>query len=142
MKPAVVFADPEALVVEYLTNAWAARSEPFKPSKVSTDFPSSPLKDNDTRIQVDLELGNADDYPITERAQVRVVCHAPRGKRTDVKALASITQALMYTHPGDEDVAGVLIPTGRSDVTVDPATQNLMVWFLARVVLKATPLNP
>lgn len=142
MKPAVVFADPEAAVVGYLTTAWAGRAESFKPTKVATEYPSSQLAGSDTRIQVDLELGNADDYPITERAQVRVTCHAPRGKRSDVKALASTTQGLMYAHPGDGDVAGVFIPTGRSNVIVDPATQNIMVWFLARVVLKATPLAP
>lgn len=146
-KPLVTFADPEAAIVTYLTTAFAGRSELYKPALVATTYPSAKLV-GVTRIQVELELGNADNYPISELAQVRVTCHGPsswaapstRVARTDIKALASLTQGLLYTHPGDSTVAGVFIQTGRSDVIPDPATGNLMVWLLARVTLKATPL--
>jgi hypothetical protein len=138
MKPLVVFADPEAAVVTYLAAAYAGRVELYKPTTVTTSYPSTKL--TTYHLQVELEVGNADDYPISERAQVRVTCHAPPGKRSNIKDLASLTQGLLYTHPGDSDVAGVFIQGGRSDVSTDPATGNLMVWLLARVVLKATPV--
>ena len=148
-KPLVVFADPEVALVNYLTSAFAARSEPYKPSLVAVGYPSARLT-TATRIQVELELGNADDYPISERAQVRVTCHGPgswaspstRDARTEIKALASLTQGLLYAHPGDADVAGVFIQGGRSSVVKDPDTGNFMVWHLARVALKATPVTP
>lgn len=131
MKPLVTFPDPETALIGYLSGIMA-----LPPS--STSFPAAALVE--PRLQVELEVGNAADYPITERAQVRVTCHAPAGKRTDVKALASLAQAYVYGHPGDSDVAGCSILVGRSDVITDPDTKNLMVWFLARVNLKATLL--
>ena len=147
MKPLVTFADPERKVMDYLRAAFATRSEAYKPSGISTSFPSAAL-DNTTRLQVELEVGGAEDYPVTERAQIRVTCHAPNGRgagdtvggRTDVKDLASLTQGLLYAWEGDADVAGTTPLVGRSDVITDPTTKNLMVWFTFRVSLKATSL--
>jgi len=139
-KPLVTFADPEAAQIDYLTAAYAGRSEAYKPGTISPNFPAAALTGNATHVQVELELGNADDYPITERAQVRFTCYAAPGKRTNVKALASLTQALVYSQPGDDAVAGAFIRIGRSDVVTDPATKNLMVWFMAQINLKATLL--
>jgi hypothetical protein len=140
VKPKVTFPDPENLIIDYLKAAYLARIETYKPTVFNPDFPSDPLSGNPTRLQVELEVGNADAYPISERAQVRVTCHAAPGKRDNVKAVASLTQTLLYSHPGTASIAGVFIQTGRSDVITDPATKNLMVWLLVRVVLKATPL--
>jgi hypothetical protein len=136
-KPLVTFPDPEAAVVNALKAAFLPRAEAYKPATITTSFPATLT--TTTHIQVELEVGNADDYPIAERAQVRVTCYAAPGKRTDVKRLASLAQGLLYTHAGG-DVAGVDILIGRSDVITDPDTKNLMVWFLARVNLKATLL--
>jgi hypothetical protein len=137
MKPLVVFADPEAKVVNYLKSTLVPRLEAYAPATVTTSFPMTLT--TRPHIQVELESGNADDYPVTERAQVRVTCWAPPGKRTDAKALASLAQAFVYTY-SDADVAGCDILIGRSDVITDPDTKNLMCWFLARVNLKATLL--
>lgn len=139
MKPLVTFADPETLQIDYLTAAFSARSEPYKPATITPHFPSAALT-TATHVQVELELGNADDYPIAERAQIRFTCYAGPGKRTNVKALASLTQALVYAQAGGSDVAGARILVGRSDVITDPTTKNLMVWFLAEVTLTATQL--
>lgn len=142
-KPLVTFADPESHQIDMLKAAFAPRSEAYKPTgagSVSTAFPTAALTGNATHVQVELEVGGADDYPVTERAQVRYTCYAAPGKRTNVKDLASLTQALVYAQPGDADVAGAFIRIGRSDVVTDPATKNLMVWFLARVNLKASIL--
>jgi hypothetical protein len=139
MKPRVIFADPEAALVNYLTDTLKFHPEPYAPATISTTFPSTTLTTG-THVQVELEVGNADDYPVTERAQVRVTCHVQPGKRSHAKALASLAQAFVYSHPGDADVAGCSILVGRSDVITDPDTKNLMVWFLARVNLKATLL--
>ena len=147
MKPRVIFGDPETLLANHIRTQFTGRPEVYKPATVSTSFPSTALV-NATHVQVELEVGSADDYPIAERAQVRVTCHAPNargtghtvGGRSDVKRLASLAQALIYSHPGNADVAGCTILVGRSDVIEDPDTTNLMVWFLVRVNLKATLL--
>jgi hypothetical protein len=136
-KPLVTFPDPEAAVINALKAAFLPRVETYKPATITTSFPATLT--TSAHIQVELEVGNADDYPIAERAQVRVTCYAAPGKRTDVKRLASLAQGLLYTHAGG-DVAGVDILIGRSDVITDPDTKNLMCWFLARVNLKATLL--
>ena len=140
MKPMVTFPDPESHQVDYLTTAFAARPEAYKPASVSPNFPAVVLTGNTTHLQVELEVGSATDYPITERAQVRYTCYAAPGKRTNVKALASLAQALVYAQPGDASVAGAFIRIGRSPVVTDPDTKNLMVWFIASLNLKATPL--
>lgn len=137
-KPLVTFPDPEAAVINALKAAYVPRVETYKPVTITTAFPVAALT-TATHVQVELEVGNANDYPIAERAQVRVTCYAGPGKRTDVKRLASLTQGLAYTLAGGS-IAGVDILIGRSDVITDPDTKNLMVWFLARVNLKATPL--
>lgn len=137
MKPLVVFPDPEAALIDYYVTAFAGRVEPYKPTTITTGFPASTAT---YHLQVELEAGNADDYPVTERAQVRVNCWAPAGKRSDVKSLASLAQGLAYAHPGSSTVIGCSIPGGRSDVITDPDTKRLMCWFLVRVDLKATLL--
>lgn len=143
MKPLVTFADPEASIGEYLETALAARSEPFTDNvTVSAFFPTValtkiPLR---THVQVELESGNADDYPVTERCQVRFTCYAPPNARTTAKDLASLVQGLVLTHPGDADIHGTRPQLGRSSVITDPATKNLMVWFTAWVDLQATQL--
>lgn len=139
-KPLVTFTDPESHQVDYLKAAFDPRSETYKPATVSTAFPTAALTGDATHVQVELEAGNADDYPITERAQVRYTCYSAPGKRTNAKALASLTQALVYSQPGDADVAGAFHRIGRSGVVTDPDTKNLMVWFIASLNLKATPL--
>lgn len=137
MKPLVTFADPERALIDYLTDVAVGYPETYAPTTVSDGFPPT---GSAYHLQVELEAGNADDYPIAERAQVRVNCWAPSGKRTDVKALASLAQGLVYRHPGDVNVAGCSILVGRSDVITDPDTKRLMCWFLVRVNLKATVL--
>jgi hypothetical protein len=137
VKPLVTFADPEAKVINHLKSTLIPRPESYAPATVATSFPMTLT--NRPHIQVELEVGNVDDYPVTERAQVRVTCWAAPGRRTDVKALASLAQAFVYSY-ADEDVAGCSIVIGRSDVITDPDTKNLMCWFLARVNLKATLL--
>lgn len=142
MKPLVTFPDPESAVVSQLTVAFAARSEIYKPATFGTSFPTAaltkvPLK---THLQVELEVGNTDNYPVTERAQVRVTCYAPPGERGAAKNLASLAQGLLLSWPGSDEVSGVFPGIGRSDVITDPTTKNLMVWFVVRVDLKATLL--
>lgn len=136
MKP-TIFGDAETEMVDYLENAFAPRSESYKATSVSTTFPTA----SGYHVQVEVEAGNADDYPVTERAQVRFNCWAPAGKRTDVKRLASLTMALVYTFAGTSAAcSNPRILGGRSDVTTDPDTGYLMCWFLARVDLKPTVL--
>lgn len=139
MIPAVTFGDPESKYVDMLQAAFAGRSEPYKASTVSTSYPASSLT-NTRHVQVELESGDVADYPVTERCQMRFTCHAPSGKRSDVKNLASLTMALVATRH-TSGTAGALIRGGRSDVSVDPDTKNLMCWFIAEIPLLAVPLS-
>ena len=141
MKPLVTFADPERHQIDMLCAAFADRPESFKPATISPTFPTSALTPGVTHLQVELEVGGADDYPITERAQMRYTCYASKGQRDAVKNLATLTQALVYAQPGDSAVAGARITIGRSDVVIDPDTKSLMVWFVATVTMKATVLT-
>lgn len=128
-KPLVTFADPERAVVDFYLTAGIADT-------VSNAFPTTDLTGDAKHLQVELESGGAEDYPVTERAQVRVTCYTAPGKRTAVKSLASLAQGHLYAWEGDADVAGTVPLIGRSDVIVDPATKNLMVWFTFRVDMK------
>lgn len=123
------FPDPEAALVGHLDAALTAT--------VSTTFPQTAIAA--AHVQVELEASDDNDYPVTERAQVRVTCHCPPGKRTDVKALASLARAHAVTLRSAA-VSGVFPNGGRSGVIVDPDTRNVMCWFLVRVDLKATLL--
>lgn len=125
MSVLATFPDPEAALVNHLNAALDAT--------VSTSFPSTAL--TTPHVQVELELGNDEDYPVTERAQMRITCHAPPGKRTDVKALASLARAHALALRSAA-VSGVFpMGRGRSSVITDPDTKNLMCWFLVRVDL-------
>lgn len=141
MRPATTFGDPERLTVDYLTTQFASRAETYAPDTVTSDFPTAALTGDATHLQVEVEASDSDDYPATERAQVRVTAWAAPGKRTNVKSLAGLAHALLLAHPGDDSVAGTGPLLGRSNVIEDPATKNLMVWFLARVNLKPVPLT-
>ena len=126
----VSLPDPERELVALLTTALGA-------GIVSTDFPSTTLTGTNRKVQVDLEGGSAADYPVTERAQVRVTCHRAPGKRTDVKAdAATVLRHLVSSRRAN--VAGIFPLGGRSAVSVDPDTGNVMCWVLVRVDLKAT----
>jgi hypothetical protein len=141
VKPLVTFPDPEALVIAGLDAAFAPRAETYKPADISPSFPTTGLTKTPltTHVQVELDGGSAADYPVTERATVRITCHAPKGERGAVKNLASLTQGLV-TRLGGASIAGVVPLVGRSSVIADPATGNLMVWFTVRADLKATLL--
>ena len=140
-KPLVTFPDPESAVVTYLRAELAGRAEAYAPasSAIAVTFPSTTLTGDATAVQVELESGSVADYPVTERAQVRVNCHAAPGKRSNVKALASLAQGVLYGLTS-ASVAGVTPMLGRSDVIEDPDTGNLMCWFTVRVDLKASLL--
>lgn len=135
-KPLVTFADPEKKLIDYFVAQFTPRADAFKPATVTTDFPTTALT-TATHLQVELEAGGADDYPITERAQVRVTAYAGPAKRTNVKALASLALGLAGKYAGDSQVAGSKVIVGRSGVSTDPTTKNVMVWFLVRLDMKS-----
>jgi hypothetical protein len=132
MKPLVTFPDPEAAVALYLRGLGIADT-------VTTSFPSAGLSGTAKHLQVELEAGGVADYPVTERAQVRVTAYTAPGQRTAVKDLASLAHGHICRLQSD-DVAGVAPRIGRSDVITDPTTKNLMCWFVVRVDLKANVL--
>lgn len=136
VKPLVIFDDPEAVAKQIVVDGWAPRLEAYKPATVGTGFPPDPLTKTPltTHVQVELEVGGTEFYPVTERAQVRFNCWAPKGERANVLALASLTQGLVLAHTDAHP------QTGRSDVVSDPTTGYLMVWFTALVDVPATRL--
>lgn len=130
VKPLVDLPDAERQVIAIL--------ESVGHSNVSTAYPSEPLTGTNVRIQVDLESSDTAGYPFTERAQVRVVAHAAENRRTAVKQLASDVLADLYSFAGNASVAGIVPVSGRSAISTDPDTGNVMCWVLVRVDLKAS----
>lgn len=100
-------------------------------------YPSVRLTGANTVVQVQLEASDTGDYPILERAQVRVVAHAAPGKRTDVKELAGDVLNDLVSWAGNANVAGIFPASGRSAVVTDADTGNEMCWVLVRVALRA-----
>ena len=135
-KPLVTFADPEAVAKSHLTAALAARPEVYKPATISNAFPKSALSGDVTHLQVELDGSPGAGYPVTERATVRVTAYSAPGKQSHAKALASLAQGLLYTHPGDSDVHGFQPLTGRIKTT-DPDTGNNLVSFTMRADMRA-----
>jgi hypothetical protein len=130
MKPLVDLPDAERQLMTVLLGLGYA--------SVSTDYPSTRLGSSATHIQVDLESSDTDDYPIVERAQVRVVVHAAEGRRGAVKAIAGEVLGDLYSFTGNADVAGIVPLAGRSAISSDPTTRNVMCWVLVRVDLLAS----
>lgn len=130
MKPLVDLPDAERAVIDVLEDAGH--------TTVKTDYPSSLLAGTDYWLQVDQESSNTDDYPVAERVQVRVTVHAGFKRRSAVKEHASDVLADLYSFTGSADVAGIVPLGGRSAVSTDPDTGNVMCWVLVRVDLKAS----
>jgi hypothetical protein len=133
VKPLVDLPDAERVVIDILEDA----GHPV----VKTDYPSTRLTGTDYWLQVDLEASNTADYPVTERAQVRVTAHVAPGRRTAVKLIAAEALADLYTSVSST-VAGIVPISGRSAVSTDPATGNVMCWVLVRVDLLASLATP
>lgn len=129
-KPLVDLPDAEKVVIGILEAAGY--------TTVKTDYPSSRLTGADYWLQVDQEPGGVSGYPVTERVQVRVTAHAGYKRRTAVKLLASDVLADLYSFIGSATVAGIKPLGGRSAVSTDPATENVMCWVLVRVDLLAS----
>jgi hypothetical protein len=128
--PLVDLPDAERQVIDVLLAAGHGT--------VKTDYPSERLTSTDYWLQVDQEPADSTDYPVLERAQVRITAHVAPGRRTAVKAHASDALADLCSFPGNSSVSGIFPRAGRSDVSADPDTGNLMCWVLVRVDLKAS----
>ncbi len=122
--PMVVFVDPVRAIIDYLTPAVDA----------SANFPDERLT-GEFRIQVALDGSGVADYPVTERATVRVTLWMPPEYRTVPELADSYIQALLVAHPGDEHVWSVQPLTGRLPGT-DPDTGNQFITFTVRVNLR------
>ena len=136
MRVLVTFADPEAVAKSALTAQLAARSEAYKPATITNAFPKAALSGDVTHLQVELDGAPGADYPVTERATVRVTAYSAPGKQSHAKNLASLAQGLLYAYPGDADVHGFQPLTGRLKTT-DPATGNNLVSFTVRADMVA-----
>jgi len=135
MNPLVTFADPERVIRAYQQARWSGRPEVYAPDTFSNSFPTVALTGDATHLQIELD-GSADEYPVTERATVRLTFYSAPTSQDNAKNGASLARAFCLTHPGDADVAGVAPLTGRLKA-VDPDTRNNMVSFTVRVSLKA-----
>lgn len=135
-KPLVVFADPEAVAKSHFESAFATRVEVYKPATVTNAFPKTALAGDVTHLQVELDGSPGSDYPVAERATVRVTAYSAPGKQNHAKSLATLAQALLYAHPGNADVHGFQPLTGRLKTT-DPDTGNNLVSFTMRADMVA-----
>lgn len=139
-KPLVTFADAEAAVIDYLKAAFTGAIADRRPGRITADIPTAALAQDAQWVQVNLDASSA-DYPITERATVRVTCHTAPGHRSAASDLASLVQGLLLTYPGGGPAFSVRPGVGRSRPIVDPPTKNFMVWFTVRVNLRPVPVS-
>jgi hypothetical protein len=133
MKQLVTFADPEKAIATYLGTCDLGAAV-----TIDSSFPSTSLAGTARWVQVELDGTPGTPYYL-EQPTIRVVAWAPNGKRSDVKALASLLRGHLLRHPGDDDVCGVKSLVGRSAVGTDPDTKNLSCWGTVRVSLRPHP---
>lgn len=101
---AYTFADAERSIVDYLNSVLA--------ENVTTGFPTPNAAATFTSaVQVAWDGTPTVEYPVTERATVRVTAWAKQP--TTAKALAGKVQGLVLSHPGDASVFAVHPLTGR-----------------------------
>jgi hypothetical protein len=134
VKPLATFADPERLVVDYLTTKLAARGETVS---VGTDLPGDWQATGSTSFVQVQHDGSINAYPSLSRATVRVTVWAP--KPTSAKTLAGLCQALLLSHPGDTSIASVQSLTGTLPGR-DVRNQGFTVTFTVRANLTASLL--
>jgi len=118
------FADPEREVVDYLN---AELAEP-----VSVNFPPTSTTG---AVQVAWDGTPTVDYPVTERATVRVTAYAKQP--TAAKVLAGKAQAAALSFPGSATVYAIHPLTGRLPGR-DPDTGLFFCSFTCRVSTRAS----
>lgn len=136
MRPLVTFADPEASARTALLAGLEGRVEAYIPASITNKFPTAALTGDATHLQVELDGVPGADYPVTERATVRVTAYSAPGSPSNAKSLATLAQGLLYVYGGDSDVHGFQPLTGRLKA-VDPATGNNLVSFTMRADMVA-----
>lgn len=139
MKLLVTFPDAEAALLRHLKAAWAGRDDEFLPATSTNAFPTARPAGKATHLQVELDGTPVVEYPAVERATVRFTLWAAPGQPDSAKHAASMTQAFVAAHPGDEDVWSTRLLTGRLK-GVDPSSKYPFVSFTARVSLRPTAL--
>lgn len=102
MKPLAVAPDAERIVIDYLTAALAARSVV---AGVGVDLPATWAPASTQYVQVALDGTPTVRYPVMARAVVRLT--AWHTNTTGAKALASLAQGLMCSHPGSREIGSV-----------------------------------
>ena len=106
-KPLAVAPDAERLVIDYLTAALAARSVA---AGVGVDLPATWAPTSVQYVQVALDGTPIIQYPVLARAAVRLTAWAANA--TASKALASLVQGLLCSHPGSASIGSVQALTG------------------------------
>lgn len=107
MKPVAVPPDAERVTIDILTAALAARSVT---ATVGVNIPTTWTTASTQHLQVALDGTPSLQYPILARATVRLTAWA--SSTTAAKALVSLAQGLMCSHPGDVSVSSVQALTG------------------------------
>ena len=133
-KPLAVAPDAERLTIDYLVAALAARSVA---ATVGVDIPTTWAPTSTQHLQVALDGTPSLEYPILARATVRLTAWA--SSTTAAKALVSLAQGLMCSHPGDVSVASVQALTGVLP-TRDPDSGAQLASCTVRVNLRMSVL--
>ena len=115
--PLAAAPDAEILAINYLTTALAARGET---ATVGVIIPTTTTWTGSTKfIQVALDGTPIVEYPVMERASVRVTAWA--GSTTEAKRLCRLVLGLLCSHPGGSGVGSIRPLTGCLP-TKDPTT--------------------
>lgn len=131
----ITFGDAEEALVGWLRGRLGLPDLAGGLNAVDVAAPSTSLTGTQRCVQVEL-AGTPTQTRVLEFATVRLVAWAAKGKRHDVKALASTVRSQALLLAGTADVFGVSPLVGRSSVAVDPDTKNLSCWVTVRVALR------
>jgi hypothetical protein len=130
----VTFGDPEEVLVNWIRGRDLVASSS---GAITADVvaPSTSLSGAQRVLQIEL-AGTPTSTRVLEQATVRYVAWAPKGKRHEVKELASWLRSQLIIFPGDDDIQVVSPLVGRSSPTTDPDTKNLSCWGTVRASLQ------
>ena len=133
MKPVVVPADAERVVVDYLT---AILPSYGSDCTVSVGVPGGWTAEDGEHLQVALDGTPEVQYPVLWRATVRLTAWCP--STSDAKSLAALAQAICCAHPGSPEVGSIRALTGVLPAT-DPDSRAELASVTVRVNLTGTP---
>lgn len=134
MKPVVTFGDPERLVVDHLT-AVVDGSIPEPTVGIGTPPAGWVATDTAPHLQVSWDGTPAAEWPVVQKATIRVTAHA--ASPTTAKRVAGLAQALLLAGGWPAGISSIRYLTGILPAQ-DPDTLAELASFTVQVSYRST----